>query len=61
MVVIQLCIYPKKGRPLAACKYFVFSEIVSASANGSIVVSTAQIVKCFLGPVLGLHDLHFAF
>ena len=56
VVVIQHCVfYPKKGNSLTAHIYYaIFSELFSASAMSSIVVSTTHTV---LGPVLGVNDL----
>ena len=52
--------YPKNGKLLAAGIFKgIFSEIVMASAICSIIASTQHTVKRVLGPVLGLHDLHF--
>ena len=38
--------------------YDICNEIASASAMGSILVSTTQNVKCVLGTVIGLNNLH---
>ena len=56
MFILYFMFYPKVEAPLKLTytKYSIFSEIVSASAMSSVVVSNTYTV---LRPVPGLHDL----